>query len=119
MRFFIILLFFSSTILAQTEYPRTTSPPLDTPMLVRQFWRTEAQSFSSGFDLRTLQREGLAVHSVADGYVSRIKISPFGMVKRFIYTSKWLYICILCLQKGLMLSKAIFKRLIIRKSHLR
>jgi hypothetical protein len=55
MRFFIILLF-SSTILAQTEYPRTTGPPLDAHAIVRQFWRTEAQSFSFGFDLRTLQR---------------------------------------------------------------
>jgi hypothetical protein len=35
MRFFIILFFFSSTILAQTEYPKDYfSPPLDTPMLL-------------------------------------------------------------------------------------
>jgi type II secretory pathway component PulF len=62
MRFFIILLFFFRVLfLAQTEYPRTTSVLLLTRPIVRQFWRTEAQSFSFGFDFRTLQREGLAV----------------------------------------------------------
>jgi hypothetical protein len=82
MRF--LLFYFSSTILAQTEYPRTTSVLLLTRhAIVRQFWRTEAQSFSFGFDLRTLQRE-VWLFTLADGYVSRIKISPFEMVKRFI-----------------------------------
>jgi murein DD-endopeptidase MepM/ murein hydrolase activator NlpD len=63
----------------------------------------KAQSFSCGFDFKTLQREGLNVHAVADGCV-RIKISTFGMVKAFIthpngYTSVYCH-----LQKGMPLS---------------
>jgi murein DD-endopeptidase MepM/ murein hydrolase activator NlpD len=37
-------------------------------------------------DLRTEQREGLPVYCVADGYVSRIKISPFGYGKAIYVT---------------------------------
>ena len=103
MRFFIILLFFSSTILAQTEYPKDYfSPPLDTPMLLSgNFGELRPNHFHSGFDLRTLQREGLAVHAVADGYVSRIKISPFGNGKAIYITHTNGYTSVYChLQKG-------------------
>jgi hypothetical protein len=43
--------------------------------------RVKTQSFS-GFDLKTQQKEGLCVYAVADGYVSRIKISTLATGKQ-------------------------------------
>lgn len=37
--------------------------------------------FHAGFDFRTQQKEGFAVHAAADGYISRIKISSYGYGK--------------------------------------
>ena len=42
------------------------------------FGELRPNHFHAGFDLKTQQREGLNVYTVADGYVSRIKISTFG-----------------------------------------
>ena len=42
------------------------------------FGELRPNHFHAGFDLKTNQREGLNVYAVADGYVSRIKISTFG-----------------------------------------
>ncbi|OAB28807.1 Peptidase family M23 [Flavobacterium fryxellicola] len=80
MRFSIFFLFFSSAILAQVDYPKDYfRPPLDIPMqLSGNFGELRPNHFHAGFDLRTQQKEGLKVFAVADGYVSRIKISTFG-----------------------------------------
>jgi murein DD-endopeptidase MepM/ murein hydrolase activator NlpD len=45
------------------------------------FMEPRTDHFHSGLDLRTQGREGLPVKAIADGYVSRIKISPFGYGK--------------------------------------
>ncbi|MGA9639112.1 M23 family metallopeptidase [Flavobacterium sp.] len=80
MRFYSLLLLFSTVILAQTNYPKDYfGVPLDIPMLVSgNFAELRPNHFHAGFDLKTLGKEGAEVHAVADGYVSRIKISPFG-----------------------------------------
>ena len=80
MRFSIFFLFFSTTILAQVDYPKDYfRTPLDIPMqLSGNFGELRPNHFHAGFDLRTQQKEGLKVYAVADGYVSRIKISTFG-----------------------------------------
>lgn len=80
MRFSIFFLFFSTTILAQVDYPKNYfRTPLDIPMqLSGNFGELRPNHFHAGFDLRTQQKEGLKVYAVADGYVSRIKISTFG-----------------------------------------
>lgn len=80
MRFIICFLLFSGTLVAQIIYPKDYfSLPLDIPMqLSGNFGELRSNHFHAGFDFRTLQREGLEVHAVADGYVSRIKISTFG-----------------------------------------
>jgi murein DD-endopeptidase MepM/ murein hydrolase activator NlpD len=80
MRFLIFFLFFSTTILAQVDYPKNYfRTPLDIPMqLSGNFGELRPNHFHAGFDLRTQQKEGLKVYAVADGYVSRIKISTFG-----------------------------------------
>ncbi|UTN04433.1 M23 family metallopeptidase [Flavobacterium bizetiae] len=73
-------LFFCPFIFAQTQYPKNDfRPPLDIPMqLSGNFGELRPNHFHAGFDLKTNQREGLSVHAIADGYVSRIKISTFG-----------------------------------------
>lgn len=42
------------------------------------FGELRPNHFHAGIDLRTLSVEGLPVLAVADGYVTRLKISPFG-----------------------------------------
>ena len=80
MRFLLFFLLFSGAIIAQTEYPKDYfSPPLDIPMqLSGNFGELRPNHFHAGFDLKTQQKEGLNVYAVADGYISRIKISTFG-----------------------------------------
>lgn len=80
MRFSLLTLFFCNLIFAQNQYPKDYfRPPLDIPMqLSGNFGELRPNHFHAGFDLKTNQREGLNVYAVADGYVSRIKISTFG-----------------------------------------
>ena len=80
MRFPVFFLFFCTSIFAQADYPKDYfRPPLDIPMqLSGNFGELRPNHFHAGFDLRTQQKEGLKVYAVADGYVSRIKISTFG-----------------------------------------
>jgi hypothetical protein len=88
MRFFVFFLLFSISVFAQTGYPKDYfSPPLDIPIeLSGNFGELRPNHFHAGFDFRTLQREGLEVHAVADGYVSRIKVSTFGNGKAIYIT---------------------------------
>lgn len=80
MRFCTYFLFFCTAVFAQVEYPKDFfRSPLDIPMqLSGNFGELRPNHFHAGFDLKTQQKEGLNVYAVADGYVSRIKISTFG-----------------------------------------
>ncbi|MFV8327181.1 M23 family metallopeptidase [Flavobacterium sp. ZS1P14] len=88
MKFFVFFVFFCSPLFAQTDYPKDYfSPPLDIPMqLSGNFGELRPNHFHAGFDLKTLQKEGLKVYAVADGYISRIKISTFGNGKAIYIT---------------------------------
>ncbi|WP_281228256.1 M23 family metallopeptidase [Flavobacterium aquiphilum] len=80
MKFSLLSILFTSFLFAQTNYPKNYfRPPLDIPLqLSGNFGELRPNHFHAGFDMKTLQKEGLEVHAVADGYVSRIKISTFG-----------------------------------------
>lgn len=80
MKFSFFLLLFSTVLFAQVDYPKNYfSSPLDIPLkLSGNFGELRPNHFHAGFDMKTLQKEGLNVYAVADGYVSRIKISTFG-----------------------------------------
>ncbi len=53
--------------------------PLDIPLkLAATFGEIRPNHFHAGLDVETEQKEGLKVYSVADGYVSRIKVSATG-----------------------------------------
>lgn len=57
-------------------------PPLDIPInLAGNFMELRSDHFHSGLDMKTEGREGLPVKAAADGWVSRIKISPWGYGK--------------------------------------
>ncbi len=88
MKSFLFFLFFCGSLLAQVNYPKDYfSPPLDILMqLSGNFGELRPNHFHAGFDFKTLQKEGLEVHAVADGYVSRIKISTFGNGKTIYIT---------------------------------
>jgi hypothetical protein len=56
--------------------------PMDIPLeLSGNFMEPRSDHFHSGLDIRTQGREGIPVRAVADGWVSRIKISPWGYGK--------------------------------------
>lgn len=80
MRLVLVFIFYCSILSAQINYPKDFfSSPLTIPMqLSGNFGELRPNHFHAGFDFKTLQKEGLEVHAVADGYVSRIKISTFG-----------------------------------------
>ncbi|WP_281637513.1 M23 family metallopeptidase [Flavobacterium marginilacus] len=80
MKLSFFLFLFSAVLFGQAEYPKDYfRPPLDIPLkLSGNFGELRPNHFHAGFDMKTLQKEGLNVYAVADGYVSRIKISTFG-----------------------------------------
>lgn len=80
MKFSFFSFLFTSILFAQTDYPKDYfRSPLDIPLqLSGNFGELRPNHFHAGFDMKTLQKEGLNVYAVADGYVSRIKISTFG-----------------------------------------
>jgi murein DD-endopeptidase MepM/ murein hydrolase activator NlpD len=56
--------------------------PMDSPLyLSAPFGSLRDNHFHSGMDIRTNEKEGLPVYAIADGYVARIKYSPFGYGK--------------------------------------
>ncbi|SFU76668.1 Peptidase family M23 [Pustulibacterium marinum] len=83
------LLFLSCLVsFGQKEYPKNDFiNPLDIPLvLAGNFGELRSNHYHSGIDIKTQQREGLKVYSVADGYVSRIKISHYGYGKALYIT---------------------------------
>ena len=88
MRITLLFLTFSVAVFGQTDYPKDYfRAPLDIPLqLSGNFGELRNNHFHAGFDFRTQQREGLNVFAVADGYVSRIKISTYGYGKAIYIT---------------------------------
>ena len=83
---FLLLLMFS--VNAQSKYPQDYfSSPLDIPLVLSgTFAELRSNHFHSGLDIKTQQRTGLKVKAIADGYVSRIKISHYGYGKALYIT---------------------------------
>jgi hypothetical protein len=63
---------------AQTEFV----PPLNIPLLLSgNFGELRKNHFHAGLDMKTESREGLPVFAVKEGYISRIRVSPWGYGK--------------------------------------
>ena len=82
--FLAFLLFFFSVLggSAQERTKFKASSPLGIPLEVAgSFSEVRTNHFHSGIDFRTGGKEGEPVYAIADGYVSRIKISSTGYGK--------------------------------------
>ena len=83
-----LLLFLPIFGMAQNPYPQDYfRAPLDVTLILSgTFGELRSNHFHSGLDIKTQQREGLNVYAIADGYVSRIKVSHFGYGKALYIT---------------------------------
>ena len=81
--FSVLLLGVTMNIFGQTDYPKDAfRSPLDIPLvLAGTFGELRSNHFHSGIDIKTQQREGLPVFGIADGSVTRIKVSHWGYGK--------------------------------------
>lgn len=81
--FFSFLFIFSFQISAQEKYPKDYfRAPLDIPIILAgTFGELRSNHFHSGIDIKTQQREGLPIYGIADGTVTRIKVSHWGYGK--------------------------------------
>ncbi|NND15625.1 MAG: M23 family metallopeptidase [Eudoraea sp.] len=72
-----------SAIYGQFEYPQNTfRSPLDIPLILSgTFGELRSNHFHAGIDIKTQKRTGLPIYAIADGTVSRIKISHWGYGK--------------------------------------
>ncbi|WP_339839340.1 M23 family metallopeptidase [uncultured Flavobacterium sp.] len=84
----LFLLFFITSLSFGQDYPKDYFiSPLDIPLDVSgAFGELRSNHFHTGLDLKTKGVEGLPVYAVADGYVSRIKISTWGYGKAIYVT---------------------------------
>lgn len=75
-----ILLCFISAHAQNKGYPKNYFiSPLDIPIFLSgNFGELRSNHFHSGIDIKTQGVEGHKVYSVAEGYISRIKVSPWG-----------------------------------------
>ncbi len=68
----------STALLAQEQFPKYGNP-LDIPMyLSATFGEIRPNHIHAGLDIKTQGAEGKKVYAVADGYISRIGVSPYG-----------------------------------------
>lgn len=84
-----LLLFFSGTLAAQQiEYPKNFfRSPMDIPLkLSGNFGELRSNHFHAGIDITTSNQQNLAVRAAADGYVTRIKVGPYGYGKALYIT---------------------------------
>jgi len=82
--FIIIFFLFASSLFSQTkQYPADyfVSPVRFPIILSGNFAELRSGHFHSGIDITTQKEEGKSVYACAEGYISRIKISPYGFGK--------------------------------------
>jgi len=78
-----LLLIGINAISAQDNYPQDAfNSPLDIPLILSgSFGELRSNHFHSGIDIKTQQREGLKTYSIAEGTITRIKVSIWGYGK--------------------------------------
>lgn len=76
------LIYFLLTITSLTISAQDFVNPLTPPLLLSgSFAELRSNHFHSGIDIKTNNEIGKPVIAIADGYISRIKISPYGFGK--------------------------------------
>lgn len=82
MKRFVIILIFTQMLLAQKNiHPRYIWPTNASKYLTSVFAEFRPRHYHSGIDIKTWGKEGYKVFAISDGYVSRIRVSPFGYGK--------------------------------------
>ncbi len=78
-----VLIMYSICVQGQKNYPQDAfRSPMDIPLvLAGTFGELRSNHFHSGIDIKTQQRQGLPIYAIADGSVTRIKISLWGYGK--------------------------------------
>jgi murein DD-endopeptidase MepM/ murein hydrolase activator NlpD len=67
---------------AQIDNNLKFNPPLEIPLIISaNFGELRPNHFHMGLDFKTNGKEGVKILAIEDGYVSRIKISPYGYGK--------------------------------------
>ncbi len=77
---FLLIISVTSLVSQNNSYPKNYfRSPLDIPLkLSGTFGELRTNHFHSGIDIKTNGEEGAVVYAIADGYISRIKVSPSG-----------------------------------------
>lgn len=85
---FVICVFFSgSNLFAKKDTLLNFQPPLDIPLyLSGNFGELRTDHYHSGVDIKTQGVIGKKVYASASGYISRIKVSPWGYGKALYIT---------------------------------
>ena len=87
MKKILAFIFATSSLFSQTDYPTDFISPLSIPLdFSGSFGELRSNHFHSGLDMKTNSQQGLDVFAVADGYISRIKISSYGYGKAIYIT---------------------------------
>jgi hypothetical protein len=86
--FVLILTGIAAVTFSQTDHPKDYfRSPLDIPIrLAGNFGEIRPNHFHGGLDMKTESVEGKNVYAAAEGYVSRIKVSPWGYGKTLYIT---------------------------------
>lgn len=81
--FALIFLLITAASQAQSNIPSNFfNSPLEVPLVLSgTFGELRSNHFHSGMDIKTQQREGLAILAAGDGYVSRINVQHYGYGK--------------------------------------
>jgi len=84
----LLLLTLTFNLFSQKKYPQNYfGKPMDIPfILAGTFGELRSNHFHSALDIKTKNQEGIPVKAIADGYVSRIKISLWGYGKALYIT---------------------------------
>ena len=84
---FVVILMLFSLVSSGQEHPQDFHPPLDIPLVLSgTFGELRSNHFHAGIDIKTQGQSGLKVYAIADGYISRIKVSPWGYGKAIYIT---------------------------------
>ena len=80
---FLLCLLLVQPALTQQSFPENTfRSPLDIPLILAgTFGELRSNHFHAGIDIKTQQRQGLPVYAIAEGTVTRIKVSHWGYGK--------------------------------------
>lgn len=78
-----IWLFITQFLLSQNNYPKNYfSSPVDIKIAIAgTFGELRKNHFHSGIDIKTKQKINIPIYASQSGYISRIKISPYGFGK--------------------------------------